>query len=112
MARLGLMARALALSFTNVLTISVATINMFLFRLIDFVHRFRLIEKYDSCKIFSQGKLVKNICTLQTTQLLEAVSDLPDGELPTGLVVANDSDNARCYMLTHQVTTSASAGWC
>ena len=65
--------------------------------------RFRLIEKYDSCKIFSQGKTVKNICTLQTTQLLEAVSDLPDGELPTGLVVANDSDNARCYMLTHQV---------
>ena len=26
-----------------------------------------------------------------------------EGELPTGLVVANDSDNARCYMLTHQV---------
>ena len=22
--------------------------------------------------------------------------------MPTGLVVANDSDNARCYMLTHQ----------
>ena len=40
MARLGLMTRALALSFTNVLTISVATINMFLFRLhlIDFAH--------------------------------------------------------------------------
>ena len=108
------MTRALALNFTNVLTISVATINMFLFRLylIYFVYRFRLIEKYDSCKIFSQGKAVKNISTLQTTQLLEAVSDLPDGELPTGLVVANDSDNARCYMLTHQVTTSASASWC
>ena len=29
--------------------------------------------------------------------------DLPEGELPTGLVVANDSDNSRCYMLTHQV---------
>jgi len=39
----------------------------------------------------------------KTTQLLEAVHDLPDGELPTGLVVANDSDNARCYMLTHQI---------
>merc|ERR1719312_684911 len=39
----------------------------------------------------------------KTTQLLEAVHDLPDGELPTGLVVANDSDNSRCYMLTHQV---------
>ena len=39
----------------------------------------------------------------QTTQLLEAVHDLPEGELPTGLVVANDSDNSRCYMLTHQV---------
>ena len=35
--------------------------------------------------------------------MLEAVHDLPEGELPTGLVVANDSDNARCYMLTHQV---------
>jgi len=39
----------------------------------------------------------------KTTQLMEAVHDLPEGELPTGFVVANDSDNARCYLLTHQV---------
>jgi len=39
----------------------------------------------------------------KTTQLMEAVHDLPEGEMPTGFVVANDSDNARCYMLTHQV---------
>ena len=40
---------------------------------------------------------------LQTTQLVESVMDCEEGELPTGLVVANDSDNTRCYMLTHQV---------
>jgi len=39
----------------------------------------------------------------KTTQLMEAIHELPEGELPTGFVVANDSDNARCYMLTHQV---------
>jgi len=39
----------------------------------------------------------------KTTQLMEAVHDLPEGELPSGFVVANDSDNSRCYMLTHQV---------
>jgi len=39
----------------------------------------------------------------KTTQLMEAIHDLPEGEMPTGFVVANDSDNARCYMLTHQV---------
>jgi len=39
----------------------------------------------------------------KTTQLIEAVHDLPNGEMPSGIVVANDSDNARCYMLTHQV---------
>jgi len=39
----------------------------------------------------------------KTTQLMEAIHELPEGELPAGFVVANDSDNARCYMLTHQV---------
>ena len=39
----------------------------------------------------------------KTAQLVESVMDCQEGELPTGLVVANDSDNARCYMLTHQV---------
>jgi len=39
----------------------------------------------------------------KTTQLMEAVHDLPEGQLPSGFVVANDSDNSRCYMLTHQV---------
>merc|ERR1719495_1624545 len=38
----------------------------------------------------------------KTAQLIEALHDTEDGKLPTGLVVANDMDNARCYMLTHQ----------
>jgi len=37
----------------------------------------------------------------KTAQLIEALHCEP-GSMPTGLVVANDSDNARCYMLTHQ----------
>lgn len=37
----------------------------------------------------------------KTAQLIEALHSEP-GTLPTGLVVANDSDNSRCYMLTHQ----------
>ena len=39
----------------------------------------------------------------KTAQLVESVMDCEEGSLPGGLVVANDSDNARCYMLTHQV---------
>jgi len=38
----------------------------------------------------------------KTAQMIEALHDTEDGKLPTGLVVANDMDNARCYMLTHQ----------
>ena len=38
----------------------------------------------------------------KTAQMIEDLHKGEEGELPTGLVVANDSDNARCYMLTHQ----------
>merc|ERR1719495_184641 len=37
----------------------------------------------------------------KTAQLIEALHQ-EEGVLPTGIVVANDADNARCYMLTHQ----------
>lgn len=37
----------------------------------------------------------------KTGQLIEALHQ-DEGKLPTGLLVANDADNARCYMLTHQ----------
>lgn len=37
----------------------------------------------------------------KTTQLIEALH-MEEGTLPTGFVVANDANNARCYMLTHQ----------
>jgi len=37
----------------------------------------------------------------KTAQLIEAVHAVED-VVPEGLVVANDSDNARCYMLVHQ----------
>jgi len=38
----------------------------------------------------------------KTAQMIEELHKGEEGEIPTGLVVANDSDNARCYMLTHQ----------
>eukprot|EP01135_Chromosphaera_perkinsii_P011777 Nk52_evm23s2496 gene=Nk52_evmTU23s2496 len=39
----------------------------------------------------------------KTTQLMEMMhADVPEGELPTGVVVANDANNKRCYMLVHQ----------
>jgi len=38
----------------------------------------------------------------KTTQLIEALHQ-EEGSLPTGFVIANDADNSRCYMLTHQV---------
>ena len=38
----------------------------------------------------------------KTAQLIEALHEVPSGTLPTGFLVANDADNARCYMLTHQ----------
>ena len=38
----------------------------------------------------------------KTAQLIEALHEVPPGTLPTGFLVANDADNARCYMLTHQ----------
>jgi len=37
----------------------------------------------------------------KTAQLIEALHQEED-TLPTGFVVANDADNSRCYMLTHQ----------
>ena len=45
----------------------------------------------------------------RTVQLVEALHDTEPGQLPTGLVVANDSDNSRCYMLTHQVLWTGQA---
>ena len=38
----------------------------------------------------------------KTAQLIEGLHSGPANKLPSGLVVANDSDNSRCYMLTHQ----------
>ena len=38
----------------------------------------------------------------KTAQLIEAVHSV-ENVVPDGLVVANDSDNARCYMLVHQI---------
>jgi tRNA (cytosine34-C5)-methyltransferase len=37
----------------------------------------------------------------KTAQLIEAIHAVED-VIPKGLVVANDSDNSRCYMLVHQ----------
>jgi len=40
----------------------------------------------------------------KTSQLLEIISNIPQGETePTGYVVANDSDAKRAYMLVHQL---------
>ena len=40
----------------------------------------------------------------KTAQLIEAIhSSVEDDVVPEGLVVANDADNSRCYMLVHQV---------
>jgi len=39
----------------------------------------------------------------KTSQLIEMMHDVETvGELPTGVVVANDADHKRCYLLTHQ----------
>merc|ERR1719495_665880 len=39
----------------------------------------------------------------KTAQLIEAIhSSVEDDVVPEGLVVANDADNSRCYMLVHQ----------
>ncbi|KAA0202698.1 hypothetical protein HAZT_HAZT000140 [Hyalella azteca] len=41
----------------------------------------------------------------KTAQIIEQLHSSPDalrGAIPTGVVVANDSDNKRCYLLTHQ----------
>ena len=37
----------------------------------------------------------------KTAQIIEALHS-EEGSIPSGLVVANDSDNSRCYMLVHQ----------
>jgi len=40
----------------------------------------------------------------KTAQIIEYLhSDAPADELPTGYVIANDSDNKRCYLMVHQV---------
>ncbi|KAK6983380.1 tRNA (cytosine(34)-C(5))-methyltransferase [Biomphalaria glabrata] len=40
----------------------------------------------------------------KTAQLIEYLhSTAPAGELPTGYVIANDTDNKRCYLMVHQV---------
>ncbi|CAG5135280.1 unnamed protein product [Candidula unifasciata] len=40
----------------------------------------------------------------KTAQLIEYLhSTSPEGELPTGYVIANDTDNKRCYLMVHQV---------
>lgn len=39
----------------------------------------------------------------KTSQIIEMMHDVETpGELPTGVVVANDADHKRCYLLTHQ----------
>ena len=37
----------------------------------------------------------------KTAQIIEALH-AEEGSIPSGLVVANDADNSRCYMLVHQ----------
>ncbi|ODV92334.1 hypothetical protein CANCADRAFT_84943 [Tortispora caseinolytica NRRL Y-17796] len=44
----------------------------------------------------------------KTAQLLEFLHDTKDGSMPTGLVIANDSDAVRSHMLVHQVKRLAS----
>ena len=39
----------------------------------------------------------------KTSQIIEALHmDAGDGKIPSGFCVANDANNARCYMLVHQ----------
>ena len=39
----------------------------------------------------------------KTAQLIEAIhSSVEEDVVPEGVVVANDADNSRCYMLVHQ----------
>lgn len=38
----------------------------------------------------------------KTAQLIEAIHADSEGTIPSGLVMANDSDNSRCYLLVHQ----------
>ena len=45
----------------------------------------------------------------KTSQIIEALHvDAAEGEVPKGFCVANDANNARCYMLVHQVIHTAS----
>lgn len=39
----------------------------------------------------------------KTAQLIEYLHNTPDNQIPEGYVVANDVDNKRCYLMTHQV---------
>ena len=47
----------------------------------------------------------------KTSQIIEALHvDAAEGEVPKGFCVANDANNARCYMLVHQVKKSSVRG--
>ncbi|XP_048751869.2 RNA cytosine C(5)-methyltransferase NSUN2-like isoform X3 [Ostrea edulis] len=39
----------------------------------------------------------------KTAQLIEYLHNTPDNKVPEGYVIANDVDNKRCYLMTHQV---------
>lgn len=38
----------------------------------------------------------------KTAQIIEFLHRGSTSSIPSGIVVANDADNKRCYMLTHQ----------
>ena len=60
-----------------------------------------MISNYRNPSVYLQ---VLDMCAApgsKTAQLIESLHAVED-VLPTGLVVANDSDNSRCYMLVHQ----------
>merc|ERR1712168_764289 len=39
----------------------------------------------------------------KTSQIIEMLHAGDDNQMPSGLVIANDSDNKRCYLMQHQV---------
>ena len=47
----------------------------------------------------------------KTAQLIEALHR-EEGAMPAGMVVANDADNKRCYMLVHQAKRMQSPCFC
>lgn len=45
----------------------------------------------------------------KTTQMVEMMHQkAPKGKLPTGVIIANDIDEKRCYMMIHQVNRISS----